>query len=156
MLGELRQGALEGIMVDAIAQAATVPRDEVRIFSRRLNVVTIAVPEIVDAIRSFPARTLILDGETLAIKPNGTPHSFQTTMRRFGRKLDIAALRHELPLKTFYFDCLHVDGEDLIDQTGAERAAVMQRILPPDFLMSRIVTDQSAAAEQFMTEALHC
>ena len=233
MLGELRQGALEGIMVDAIAKAATVPSDEVRralmfagdaavvaeralaqgaaglkefgirlfqpvkpmlaqpadtasaavtalgtaaleykldgarvqvhkdgeevrIYSRRLNDVTIAVPEIVGAILSFPARTLILDGETLAIKPDGTPHSFQTTMRRFGRKLDIDALRHELPLKTLFFDCLHVDGEDLIDHSGAERAAVMQRVLPPDFIMPRIVTDQPAAAEQFMTEALRC
>lgn len=233
MLGELRQGALEGIMVDAIAKAASVSSDEVRralmfagdaavvaeraltlgaagltefgirlfqpvkpmlaqpadtasaavtalgtaaleykldgarvqvhkdgdevcIYSRRLNDVTVAVPEIVDAIRNFSARTLILDGETLAIKPDGTPHSFQTTMRRFGRKLDIDALRHELPLKTFFFDCLHVDGVDLIDQSGTERAAVLQGILQPDFNMPRIVTDQSEAAEQFMTEALRC
>src|SRR3569833_2449962 len=130
--------------------------DEVRIYSRRLNDVTVAVPEIVEAIRSFPARTLILDGETLAIKPDGTPQSYQTTMRRFGRKLDIAALQHELPLKTFFFECLHVDGEDLIDQSGAQRAAVIQRILPPDFIMPRIVTDQPAAAEQFMMAALRC
>jgi len=63
--------------------------DEVRVFTRRLNEVTLAVPEIVETMRSLPAADLILDGEVIALRDDGTPHPFQTTMRRFGRKLDV-------------------------------------------------------------------
>src|SRR5439155_15463811 len=59
--------------------------DEVRVFSRALNDVTIAVPEVVAAARALPARELIADGETIALREGGAPHTFQTTMRRFGR-----------------------------------------------------------------------
>ena len=45
------------------------------------------------------------------MRPDGRPHPFQVTMRRFGRKLDDEALRRELPLSVFFFDCLLRDGE---------------------------------------------
>ena len=41
------------------------------------------------AVRALPARELILDGEVIALRPDGTPHPFQITMRRFGRRLDV-------------------------------------------------------------------
>jgi DNA ligase-1 len=84
--------------------------DEVRVYSRLLNDVTIAVPELVEEVRALPARELILDGEVIALRPDGTPHSFQTTMRRFGRRLDVERLRAELPLTPFFFDLLRRDG----------------------------------------------
>ncbi len=77
---------------------------EVRVFSRRLNDVTVAVPEVVEAVAALPARELILDGEVIALRADGTPHPFQVTMRRFGRKLDVDGLRGELPLSPFFFD----------------------------------------------------
>ena len=63
--------------------------DEVRVYSRALRDVTIAVPEVVTVVRAMPARTLVLDGEAIALRPDGTPLPFQDTMRRFGRKLDV-------------------------------------------------------------------
>src|SRR5712691_2327857 len=72
--------------------------DEVRVFTRNLNDVTAAVPEIVAAVREAPARSLILDGEAIALRPDGKPQPFQVTMRRFGRKLDVEEVRGELPL----------------------------------------------------------
>jgi DNA ligase 1 len=57
----------------------------VRIFTRYLNDVTAAVPEIVEAVRGLAVRSLILDGEALACFPDGRPRPFQVTMRRFGR-----------------------------------------------------------------------
>src|SRR5437773_210140 len=178
LLGELRQGALEGIMLDAIAKAGKVrpervrsaamragglpavaeaaltegepglarfalevfrpvqpmlaqPAEDVadaierlgraafewkldgarvqahksgsqiRVYTRNLNEVTSAVPEIVAALRDCPAREAILDGETIALKPDGTPYPFQETMRRFGRKLDVEASRAAYPLSVF-------------------------------------------------------
>src|SRR5437660_207919 len=62
-------------------------RDEVRVFSRQLNDVTQAVPEVVETVRRLPLDDAILDGEAIALRPDGTPLPFQVTMRRFGRKL---------------------------------------------------------------------
>ena len=175
VLGELRQGAVEGLMVEAVAQATELPIGEirrglmvsgdlravakaaltegqqglariairlfrplkpmlaqttedtsealaqlgmtafeykldgariqahkdggdVRIFTRYLNDVTAAVPEIVDTVRDLPIRNLILDGEAIACHPDGRPRPFQVTMRRFGRKLDVERLRGSIPL----------------------------------------------------------
>ena len=84
---------------------------EVRAFTRHLRDVTAAVPEVVESVGAMPARRLILDGEVLALRPDGTPLPFQVTMRRFGRKLDVAGLRRTLPLTPFFFDCLLVDGQ---------------------------------------------
>ena len=49
----------------------------VRIFTRNLNDVGAAIPEIVEAVRALPARDLILDGEAIAFDANGRPHPFQ-------------------------------------------------------------------------------
>ena len=99
--------------------------DEVRVFTRNLNDVTAAVPEVVEAVRALPARELILDGETIALAANGAPQPFQVTMRRFGRKLEVDRLRAELPLAVFFFDCLRRDGDDLVDRPARERFAAL-------------------------------
>jgi DNA ligase-1 len=54
---------------------------QVRVFSRALRDITSAVPEVVEAVASLPARDLILDGEVLALQPDGAPLPFQETMR---------------------------------------------------------------------------
>ena len=89
--------------------------DDVRVFTRRLNDVTAAVPEIVAAVRTLPIRRIVLDGEVVALRSDGRPEPFQVTMRRFGRKLDVEALRAELPLTPFFFDLMSLDGDDLFD-----------------------------------------
>ena len=78
--------------------------DEVRVFTRSLNEVTAAVPEIRDALKNTKEKSLILDGEAIALRADGKPQPFQVTMRRFGRKLDDEATRRELPLSVFFFD----------------------------------------------------
>ena len=72
--------------------------DEVRVFSRNLRDVTIAVPEVVTVVRAMPARELVLDGEAIVLRADGTPQPFQITMRRFGRKLDVDRLKETLPI----------------------------------------------------------
>jgi len=231
VLGELRQGALEGVMIDAIAKAAGLPVrnvrravmlagdpasvaaaairqgraglqgfrlalmqplqpmlaqtadgtaaaleafgeaafeykldgariqvhkqiDEVRLFTRRLNDVSASMPEIIDAVRELPARTLILDGEVIALRADGTPHPFQITMRRFGRTLDVERLRELLPLNAFFFDCLYVEGEELIDRPASERFERMSNVVPARFLIPRLVTSNTDAAAGFLDQAL--
>ncbi len=231
LLGELRQGALEGLMVEAIARAAELPvrevrravmlsgepggvaraalvegaqglsryaiqifrplkpmlaqpaedvgdalarlgraafewkldgariqvhkgDGEVRVYSRRLNEVTGAVPEVVDAVQALPARELILDGETIAFRPDGTPQPFQITMRRFGRRLDIEAMRRELPLRSFFFDVLALGGEPLIDAPAGERFDALAAALPETLLIPRTVTGEEEEAAAFLEGAL--
>jgi DNA ligase-1 len=127
---------------------------EVRVFSRRLNEVTGAVPEIVEAVQSLPVREAILDGEAIALREGGRPQPFQITMRRFGRKLDVAAMRSALPLHAFFFDALAVDGADLIDLPAEERFAALERAVPLSLRIARTVTDRVAEAEAFLGQAL--
>jgi DNA ligase-1 len=124
----------------------------VRVFTRRLNEVTAAVPELVEVVRALPASALVLDGEAIALGPGGAPHPFQMTMRRFGRRLDVEALRRELPLTTLFFDVLHHDGADLFAAPARERAAVLASIAP-GLQVPRRVTADAAEADAFLAEA---
>jgi DNA ligase-1 len=128
--------------------------DEVRVFTRRLNDVTAAVPEIVELAKALPAEAIILDGEALALRADGKPHPFQVTMRRFGRKLDVEGMRRELPLASFFFDCLYCDGEALIDRGGGDRFTVLSRCLPEGIVIPRITTADQSEAEAFLEQAL--
>jgi DNA ligase 1 len=233
MTGELRQGALEGVMLDAIAKAAEVPGeavrrafmlsgrltttavaaltggeerlgefrlevgravrpmlaspaesldaalaelgeciveykmdgariqvhkdgDEVHVFTRTLREITGSVPELVDLVRGLPCRTVVLDGETLALTDEGKPRPFQETMSRFG-----ATNERELLLHPYFFDCLHLDGVDLLDTPLRERNAALhkavgQRVIPggttdPDQILAASL---AAGHEGVMVKAL--
>lgn len=231
VLGELRQGAVEGLMVEAVAQAAQLPvgetrralmvsgdlgavaqaalsrgrqglapmavqlfrpvkpmlaqtaedpgealaqlgearfeykldgariqlhkqGGEVRVFSRRLNDVTAAVPEIVEAVRDLEVQSLILDGEVLAFQADGRPQPFQVTMRRFGRKLDVERLRQSLPLRPFFFDCLYLEDRAILDHSSAERVALLADTVPETLVIQRRVIAQASEAEAFLKDAL--
>ncbi len=126
----------------------------VRIFTRNLNDVTSAIPEIADEIRALPADQLVLDGEAIAYASSGRPHAFQTTMRRFGRKLDVALLQQELPMRAFYFDCLRRDEISCAERPARERFAVLSEVVPAAQLIPRLVTRSSDAATAFYDEAV--
>ncbi len=212
--GELRQGALEGVMLEAVAAAAEVPAatvrrafmlsgslphtavlaldggapaleavhlrvgrpvrpmlaspgdtldvtgavtveykldgariqvhrdgDGVRVWTRTLREITASVPEIVAAVRALPCRTAVLDGETLALDDDGRPRSFQDTMSRFGSD------EGEVALSPFFFDLLHLDGRDLLDEPLATRLDALAPLLPPALTMPgvRNATPEQAA-----------
>jgi DNA ligase-1 len=230
LMGELRQGALEGIMVDAVAKASGVPADRVRravmmagdiavvaraliekgeaglhaydvqlfrpiqpmlaqtaenvtgaladlgeaalefkmdgarvqvhksgddvvVYSRALNDVSAAVPEVVEAVRALPARDLILDGEVLSLLPDGRPQPFQITMRRFGRKLDVERMRAELPMTPFWFDLLYLNGGSLLDEPQVRRFRALAE-LAPQSLIPHIITSDAAGADEFFEQSL--
>ena len=101
----------------------------VRCWSRALNEVTAALPEVVAAVRALPVDDLVLDGEVIALRADGAPLPFQTTMRRFGRKLDVDALVDALPVTAFFFDVLRQGGETLIDRPLQERRGLLEALL---------------------------
>jgi len=128
--------------------------DEVRIFTRTLNNVTAALPEIVDAARGFVADSVVLDGEAIALDPNGRPLPFQITMRRFGRRLNVEQMRRELPMSAFFFDCLYLDGRSIADCPTSERAAALSKAVPAGLRVPRLLTASPAAAQSFYEAAL--
>ena len=129
-------------------------RDEVRVYSRRMNEVTGAVPEIVEVVRAMPANELILDGEVLSLDESGRPRPFQITMRRFGRKLDVETLRRELPLHPFWFDLLYTDGAPLIDEEQKRRFAALTDISRSAEIVPHLITANADQAEDFLHSAL--
>ena len=128
--------------------------DEVRVYTRTLNDVTVAVPEIVEAVRALPARELILDGEAIAFSTAGRPHPFQITMRRFGRRRDVEAMREELPIRGYFFDCLRLESDSLIDRSTQERFEALARAVPEGLRVPRLVTASVAEADAFYAAAL--
>ncbi|MBD0306139.1 MAG: ATP-dependent DNA ligase, partial [Nitrospiraceae bacterium] len=152
-LNQLHRAAFEYKMDGARVQLHKMGQD-VRLFTRTLNDVTASVPELIEAAQRLPAHALVLDGEILAFRPDGLPQPFQVTMRRFGRKLDIAKLREMLPLAPFFFDCLHVNGEDLIDRTAQDRIAALHSIVPAGWATPRLVTQDLNEAQAFLGDAL--
>lgn len=153
-LEELGRAALE-FKLDGARVQAHKSGDEVRIYSRRLNDVTAAAPEIAEAVRALPAKELILDGEVLSLQPNGRPRTFQTTMRRFGRKLDVNRMREELPLSPFWFDLLYLDGGDLLDELQVRRFAALAEVVPAGALIPNAAPSNQAAAAEFLHQSLN-
>jgi DNA ligase-1 len=152
-LGALGSAVLEYKLDGARVQIHKA-NEGVRVFSRTGRDVTASVPEIESAVAALAAPTAILDGEVLALTREGRARPFQDTMRRFGRKLGVGELKDQLPLSLFCFDCLHADGEDLIDRPLAERLRRLTQIVPAGLNVPRLATGDVAAAQAFLTEAL--
>ena len=229
LVGELRQGALAGLMADAIARAASVPAalvrraamlsgdlgrvaavalhdgeaglhgiglevgrgiqpmlaagspdvaaaladvglasvewkldgariqvhrdgDDVHVYTRNLNEITDRLPGVVTWARALPARTFVLDGEAIGIDDEARPHPFQDTMSSFGRatRADAGAAG---ALDAFFFDALHVDGDDLVDRPLRERLDVVQELVGPQRIPG-IVTASTEEAAAFLDGAL--
>ncbi len=231
LLGELRQGALEGVMIDAVARAAGVPLadvrralmlagglgevaeaaltegeaglgrfsltllrplkpmlaqsaddvasalervgearvewkldgarlqvhrlgDEVRAYTRNLADITTRVPEIVEAVRGLAAKAIVLDGEAIALAAGARPRPFQVTMSRFGTRSARGTSPSKVPLSAFFFDCLHLDGEDLLGLPERERLQALARAVPEALRVPGIETSDPAEAESFLADAL--
>lgn len=128
--------------------------DRILVFTRNMNDVTASVPEVVEVVRRMSAQALVLDGEVIALDPDGRPLPFQTTMKRFGRKVEIDHIRAAVPLSCFFFDCLHADGATLLDRPAEERFAVLEREVPGRYRVERRLTADPVEAAAFLREVI--
>ena len=126
----------------------------VRVFTRTLDDITARVPEITEAVLALGARTLVLDGEAVALRPDGRPRPFQVTASRAGSQAEVGRHRAAVPLTPFFFDLLHLDGTDLIDEPDGQRHALLARVLPAGRVIPRLVTAEAAEAEAFYRDAV--
>jgi DNA ligase-1 len=151
-LKRVPEAALEWKLDGARIQAHKAA-GEVRVFTRNLADITARVPEIVAVVAELDAGSAILDGEAIALGPGRRPRPFQVTMSRFGSRLGGEPLQEAIPLTPFFFDCLHLDGSDLIDSPAADRFASLQRIASTVSVPRRTAGDRNEAGA-FLAAAL--
>jgi DNA ligase 1 len=140
-LGRIAPAAVE-FKLDGMRVQVHRLGDEVRVFTRTLDDITARVPEVVAAARAVPAEALVLDGEAIALRPDGRPEPFQVTASRAAS------------LTALFFDVLHVDGSDLIDRPGAERFEALSELVPEAGRVPRAVAADAEAAGAVLDEAL--
>jgi DNA ligase-1 len=121
---------------------------DVHIYTRTLREITGSVPELVELVAALPCRSVVLDGETLALSDEGRPRPFQETMSRFG-----ATSERELLLHPYFFDCLHLDGADLIDVPLAERNAALRKAVG-ELVIPGVLAPSVPEAEEVLEGAL--
>jgi ATP-dependent DNA ligase I len=129
--------------------------DEVRVFTRQLQDVTARVPEVVEWTRALPVGEAVVEGEALALRPDGRPRPFQETMRRLGRSKYVEAARQAMPLSCFFFDLLYLEGEGpLVSIPYAQRVERLQRLVEPTVLLPRLVTRDPEEASRFFDQSV--
>jgi DNA ligase-1 len=128
--------------------------DDVAVFTRTLDDITARVPEVVEAVLALPVHSIVLDGEALALLPNGRPRPFQETASRMATRADVEQLRSVLPLTPWFFDVLHIDGTDLLDHRARERYAAATPVLPEGAWVPRIETASVERAQAFFDDAV--
>jgi DNA ligase 1 len=126
----------------------------VRVFTRTLDDITLRVPELVQAALSLDVTTAVLDGEAVALRPDGRPLPFQVTSARTASQSGPGGDAGLVPLALFLFDLLHVDGTDLLEHSAADRYARLAAAAPAELVIPRLVTGDVAAAEQFFAAAI--
>jgi DNA ligase-1 len=127
--------------------------ESVGLFSRNMEDVTDSLPEIVEFVEEAVDVPVILDGEVVAVDDDGSPRPFQAVLRRFRRKYDVGRMREEVELRLHAFDCLHADGEDLLDAPLLERHDRLTEVLD-DGVSDLLLSDDADQIERYEAEAL--
>ena len=127
--------------------------DEVRLFTRNLNDVTSRLGGVVAVVLALPCSSVVLDGEVIGLAESddgaARPDAFQDTMSRFGRQG--GGTGRELVVR--FFDVLHVDGRDLIDEPLSARLAALADVAGP-WRVPGLVTADVDEAVSFADGAL--
>lgn len=158
-LGDIGKAAFE-IKYDGARIQIHKEGDEIRFYSRRLENVTHALPDILEnAKKAIKAGEAIIEGEAVAVDPaTRKPKAFQSILRRFRRKYGVEKMALKIPFETYLFDILYADGDTLIDEPFDERRRRLEEIIEPinaKFeLAKQVVTDNLSEAEAFYQEAL--
>ena len=152
-MAKISQAALEW-KIDGIRIQIHRDDQQVRVFTRTLDDITDRVPELVTMCRALNVTSAVIDGEAVALRPDGRPHPFQVTSARVASQPDLAPSRARVPLTAFLFDLLHVDGRDLMDLPASERFGLLCAIATGDLLVPRLETVDPGQAAEFFGDAI--
>ena len=137
-------GKLDGIRLQAHRDG-----QDVRLFTRSLDDITDRLPEVVEAVLALPAQRLVIDGEAIALDEAGRPRPFQETASRTMSSTGVSELRATVPVTPYFFDLLHLDGEDLLDLPATQRFARLTDLVPPAWLVPRTTASSPTQAADF-------
>ena len=122
--------------------------DEITVFTRSLDEISVRLPEVVSAARSLEATDLILDGEALALDESGRPRPFQETASTTSTHAGATGIR------AFFFDLLLHEGDSLIESPTRDRLDRLDAVVPEDLRVRRLVTSSADEAQQFFDRAI--
>jgi DNA ligase 1 len=139
----LADAKLDGVRIQVHRNGSTVA-----VYSRSLDDVTARMPGVVAVARELPVTAAVLDGEAMGMADGGRPLPFQETASRASR-------RHgALPVRPFFFDVLHLDGVDLIDNPLTERRAALDGVVTAEALVARSPVESATDADGAWRAAL--
>lgn len=121
----------------------------VRLFTRNGNDVTSRLTAVADLLLALPCTSVVLDGEVIGLAEDERPDRFQDTMSRFGRHVG----EHGATLAVRFFDCLHLDGDDLLDEPLSIRSEALERVAGA-WRVPLVRTAERAEAEAFLAASL--
>jgi DNA ligase-1 len=121
--------------------------EDVVVATRSLDDITHRLPEVVTLARSLPATRFVLDGEAIALDDDGRPRPFQETASR-------TAMDAGVEVTAYFFDLLHLEGRDLLDSPGTERAEALAGLVPEESRVPRVVTADPDQVQAFTDRAL--
>ncbi|WP_406830918.1 ATP-dependent DNA ligase [Pedococcus sp. KACC 23699] len=142
--GVFVDGKLDGIRLQAHRDG-----EDVRLFTRSLDDITERLPEVVEAVLALPAHRLVIDGEAIALDDAGRPRPFQQTASRTMSSTGVDELRAAVPVTPYFFDLLHVDGQDLLDLPATERFARLAELVPQRWQVPRTLAPSATEAAEF-------
>jgi DNA ligase-1 len=152
-MGRLGEAAVEW-KLDGVRVQVHRSGGDVSVWTRSLDEITDRVPEVVEAVLTLPVHDVVLDGEAIALRPDGRPRPFQQTGSRVSSRVDVTAARSAAPLSTYLFDVLHLDGQDVLDHPGRDRAEVLEAAVPEPLRVPRVVTADVAVAADVLAGAV--
>src|SRR3989344_1822997 len=132
----------------------------IKIFTRRLEDVTLQFPDIVETVsKNVKAKSFIIDAEAVGFDYENNKYlPFESISQRIKRKYDIRDLASKLPVDVKVFDILYLNGEDKIDLHFIERRKLLEKIINPVklkiSLSEQIITDSKEEADKFYKGAL--
>ena len=134
--------------------------DKFWLYTRRLEDVTAAFPDIVEICRkALGANECVVEGEALAIDPKTKkPQPFQKLSQRIKRKYEIRETIKEIPVNFHVFDIIHLNGKSLFDKTLEQRFDILKKVVKPipnkiEFAR-RLITKNLKDADDFYKKAL--
>ena len=133
-------------------------KDEVILFSRRLENITDQYPDGVGYIRKHvKAEEAIVEAEAVAVDPEtGEMKPFQELMHR-RRKYGIKEAMEEHPITLFMFDVLYVDGKDLTMQPYPVRHKHLEKVIEQTDnvkVAEHIIAEDAEQLEQFFEKTV--
>lgn len=116
---------------------------DVRLYTRNLNDVTERLPAIVELVQTLPAESVVLDAELVGVSDDG-PDMFQDTASTFSS----GGGSDRVDLAIRFFDIIHRDGIDLIDEPLHARLENLAEVVG-SYEVDGVVTGDVAEAETF-------